>query len=194
MVAIGNALRGGRIPGTTIACVVSDQPSAAGIEKARALGLETVVVARAAGEKRAQHDARILAVLRAREVDLVCLAGYMRLLSKDFIEAYKGRILNIHPSLLPAFPGLDAQRQAFEHGVKVTGATVHFVTEELDAGPIVTQLPVTIWEDDTVETLTARILEKEHRIYPSAISLYAQGRLRMEGRRVVILDRAAPEE
>ena len=189
MRAIVSAWKAGRIPGGTIACVISNRPDAAGLALADEQDVPAVVVARNRGESREDHDGRILEVLAEHQVGLVCLAGYMRLLSPRFIEAYRGRILNIHPSLLPAFPGLDAQRQAFEHGAKVTGATVHFVDEDLDAGPIVSQLPVTIWDDDTVQTLTARILEKEHRIYPDAVSLYTQGRLRIEGRRVVVLPR-----
>ena len=190
MEAIVNAWRAGRIAGAHVACVISDKPEGGGLGRAEALGIPTHVVARARGEARADHDGRILSLLASERIDLVCLAGYMRLLSAPFVRAYTGRILNIHPSLLPSFPGLDAARQAFDHGVKVTGATVHFVTEELDGGPIVLQLPVTIWEHDTVETVAARILEKEHRIYPTAISLFAQGRLRIRGRRVEIEEKS----
>jgi phosphoribosylglycinamide formyltransferase-1 len=126
----------------------------------------------------------MLALLRGEDVQLVCLAGYMRLLSGPFIQAFAGRILNVHPSLLPAFPGLDAQRQAFEHGVKISGATVHLVEEALDAGPIVLQEAVPVSDDDTAETLAARILEAEHRLYPRAVRLLLEGRVRVEGRRV----------
>ena len=132
---------------------------------------------------RGEYDRRLASELLARRVDLVCLAGFMRLLGPEFVDAFPNRILNIHPSLLPAFPGLDAQRQAFEHGVKVTGVTVHLVTAELDAGPIVLQRAVPVLPDDTVETLAARILVEEHRLYPEAIQLRAQGRLEGRGRR-----------
>jgi len=168
MVALVDAVKSGEIPDSEIPLVISDKPNAAGLEKARERGVETIVVERK-GRTREQHDADIIAELRKRGVELVCLAGYMRLLSCDFIHAFPNRIVNIHPSLLPSFPGLDAQRQALEHGVQVTGCTVHFVNEELDAGPIILQRAVEVRDDDTVESLSARILEQEHRAYVDAI-------------------------
>jgi phosphoribosylglycinamide formyltransferase-1 len=138
------------------------------------------------GRKREDYDAELVSVLRDHGVELVCLAGFMRLLSPVFIRAFPGRVLNVHPALLPAFPGLDAQRQAFEHGVKVSGATVHLVDEGLDSGPIVAQEAVPVRTDDTVESLAARILEAEHRIYPQAVRLLLGGRCRIEGRRVIV--------
>jgi phosphoribosylglycinamide formyltransferase-1 len=133
---------------------------------------------------RAEHEREIIAALQTHEIELVCLAGFMRLLSPDFIEAYRGRILNIHPSLLPAFPGLDAQRQAIEHGVKVSGCTVHFVDETLDGGPIIVQRVVPVMDDDTPETLAARILIEEHQAYAEAVGLVVTGNYEIEGRRV----------
>jgi phosphoribosylglycinamide formyltransferase-1 len=169
MQAIVDAVQSGRIPGSEVAVVVSDQPDAAGLIKAKEKGVETIVVERA-GRKRVEHDAEIAAELKKRGVELVCLAGYMRLLSPEFIRAFPQRIVNIHPSLLPAFKGLDAQRQAFEDGVKVTGCTVHFVDEELDNGPIIAQRTVEVRDDDTAETLSARILDEEHKLYVEAIA------------------------
>jgi phosphoribosylglycinamide formyltransferase-1 len=169
--------------GGTIALVISNVAEAPGLERARGAGIATAVCDHR-GRTREAHDLEMLALLRARDVRLVCLAGYMRLLSGGFIQAFAGRILNVHPSLLPAFPGLDAQRQAWEHGVRVSGATVHLVEEALDAGPIVLQEAVPVNEGDTPETLAARILEAEHRIYPRAVRLLLEGRVRVEGRRV----------
>jgi phosphoribosylglycinamide formyltransferase-1 len=169
MVALADAVRDGRIPNAEIAIVISDQPNAAGLAKARERGIETLVIERR-GRQRAEHDREIVAALEAKNVDLVCLAGYMRLLSPEFIAAYRGRILNIHPSLLPAFPGLEAQRQALEHGVKTSGCTVHFVDESLDGGPIIAQRVVPVCDDDTVESLSTRILTEEHKLYPEAVS------------------------
>jgi phosphoribosylglycinamide formyltransferase-1 len=168
MVAIVDAVKSGEIPGSEIAVVISDKPNAAGLAKAKERGVETVVIERR-GRTREEHDAEIIAELNARGVELICLAGYMRLLSCDFINAFPDRIINIHPSLLPAFPGLDAQRQALEHGVKITGCTVHFVNEALDAGPIILQRAVEVRDDDTVESLSARILEQEHPAYVEAV-------------------------
>ncbi|HVS80896.1 MAG TPA: phosphoribosylglycinamide formyltransferase [Pyrinomonadaceae bacterium] len=170
MVALADAVREGRIPNAEIAVVISDQPSAAGLRNAKERGIETLVIERR-GRKREEHDREIIAALRAKNVDLVCLAGYMRVLSREFVAAYRGRILNIHPSLLPAFPGLDAQRQALEHGVKSTGCTVHFVDETLDGGPIIAQRVVPVDETDTVESLSARILAEEHKLYPETMSV-----------------------
>ena len=168
MVAIVDAVQSGEIPESEVAVVISDKRDAAGLAKAVERGVETVVVERH-GRTREEHDAEIIAELQERGVELVCLAGYMRLLSCDFIRAFPGRIINIHPSLLPAFPGLDAQRQALEHGVKISGCMVYYVNEELDAGPIILQRTVEIKDDDTVESLSARILEQEHRAYVEAI-------------------------
>ena len=173
MVALVEAVRSGEIPDSEVAIVISDKPSAHGLAKARERGVETVVLERR-GRSREEHDAEIIAELRKRNVELVCLAGYMRLLSKDFIYAFENRIVNIHPSLLPAFPGLDAQRQAIEHGVKISGCTVHFVNEDLDAGPIILQRAVEVRGDDTVETLSARILEREHEAYVEAVKQIAR--------------------
>ena len=170
MLALSDAVRDGRIPDAEIAIVISDKGDARGLELARERGIETVAIERR-GRNREEHEREIISVLRERRVDLVCLAGYMRLLSPCFIEAFRGRILNIHPSLLPAFPGLDAQRQALEHGVTVSGCTVHFVDETLDGGPIIMQRTVPVIEGDTVETLSARILEQEHEVYAEAVAL-----------------------
>ena len=177
MVALTDAVRDGRIPNAEVAVVVSDQPDAAGLVKAKERGIETLVICRR-GRRREEHDREIVSALRAKDVDLVCLAGYMSVLSLEFLDAYRGRILNIHPSLLPAFPGLDAQRQALEHGVESTGCTVHFVDETLDGGPVVAQRIVDIQPDDTVETLSERILIEEHRLYPEVVSLVLEERAR----------------
>ena len=170
MVAIVDAVGSGEIPASEVAVVISDKPDAPGLEKARERGVETIAIERR-GRPRAEHDAEIAAELERRSVDLVCLAGYMRLLSPGFIDRFPNCIINIHPSLLPAFPGLDAQRQAVEAGVKISGCTVHFVNEELDAGPIILQRAVNVEEGDTAETLAARILEEEHRAYVEAVKL-----------------------
>jgi phosphoribosylglycinamide formyltransferase 1 len=179
--ALIDAAADGRLGGR-IAAVISNVAEAPGLQRARAAGIPAHVVDHA-GRPREVHDREMLAALRAHDVSLVCLAGYMRLLSAEFIHAFPGRILNVHPSLLPAFPGRDAARQAFEHGVQVTGATVHLVDEGLDSGPIVLQEAVPVAADDTPETLAARILEAEHRIYPRAVRMALDG-LRLEGRRV----------
>jgi phosphoribosylglycinamide formyltransferase-1 len=168
MVALVDAVKSGEIPDSQVAVVISDKANAAGLEKARDRGVETVVIERR-GRTREEHDAEIVAELQRRNVELVCLAGYMRLLSCGFIQAFPNRIVNIHPSLLPSFPGLDAQAQALRNGVKVTGCTVHFVNEALDAGPIILQHAVEVRDDDTEETLSARILEVEHRLYVDAV-------------------------
>jgi len=184
MLAIGEAIGAGRLD-ATIAVVVSSRPGAPGLERAAAAGIPTAVVAPRDHASREACDRAIVAVLRAHEVDLVCLAGYMRLITPAFVEAFPDAILNVHPSLLPSFPGLDAQHQAWTHGVKVSGATVHFVTAELDAGPIVLQAAVPVEDADTAETLSARILVEEHRIYPEAIARIVGGGWRIDGRRVV---------
>jgi len=173
MVALVDAAKSGAIPNSDVAIVISDKADAPGLEKARERGVETVVIERN-GRKRQEHDAEIAAKLKEKAVDLVCLAGYMRLLSPQFIKEFPDGIINIHPSLLPAFPGLDAQKQAFDHGVKVTGCTVHFVNEDLDAGKIVLQRAVEVKDDDTAETLAARILDEEHKLYVEAVKRMAQ--------------------
>jgi len=185
MLALADAVDEGRIPHAQIALVVSDQANAAGLQRARVRGLDALVVERE-GRSREEHDRAIVAALRERGVEIVCLAGYMRLLSKYFIEAYHYRILNIHPSLLPAFPGLDAHRQVLEHGVKWTGCTVHFVDETLDGGPIIAQKIVPVLDDDTEETLAARILEQEHQLYAEALAVVVSGKYEIVGRRVIL--------
>lgn len=170
MLALSDAIDNGTIPNAEIAVVISDKSNAPGLALAKERGIETLAIERR-GRNREEHEQEIIVALRERHVDLICLAGYMRLLSPCFVEAFRGRILNIHPSLLPAFPGLDAQRQALEHGAKVSGCTVHFVDETLDGGPIIAQRAVPVLEADTVETLSARILEQEHKIYPKAVAL-----------------------
>ena len=183
MVALADAAQAGRVPGAQVVRVLSDKAGAAGLERARERGIETAVVERR-GRTREEHEREVAAALRASGVELVCLAGYMRLLSPCFLEEFRGRVLNIHPSLLPAFPGLDAQRQAVEHGVRVSGCTVHFVDETLDGGPIITQRVVSVLDSDTPETLSARILEEEHKAYPEALALVCSGRYEVVGRRV----------
>jgi phosphoribosylglycinamide formyltransferase-1 len=183
MVSLCDAAQRGQLPGAKIAVVISDQKDAAGLGRARELGVETLLIERR-GRTRLEHDREIIAALREHEVDLVCLAGYMRLLSPEFIEAYRGRILNIHPSLLPSFPGLDVHRQAIEHGVKWSGCTVHFVDETLDGGPIIAQAIVPVEDDDTPDTLAARILKEEHRLYAEALALVLSGEYEIVGRRV----------
>ena len=168
MVALVDAVKNGEIPDSEVAIVISDKPNAAGLEKARERGVETVVIERR-GRSREEHDADLIDELRRRDVELVCLAGYMRLLSKDFIQAFPDKIVNIHPSLLPAFPGLNVQQQAIDAGVKTSGCTVHFVNEDLDAGPIILQRTVEVRDDDTAETLAVRILEQEHGAYVEAV-------------------------
>jgi phosphoribosylglycinamide formyltransferase 1 len=184
MLAIGEAIAARRLD-ATIAVVVSSRAAAPGLERAAAAGIPTAVIAPKDHASREACDRAIVETLRAHEVELVCLAGYMRLITPAFVEAFPDAILNVHPSLLPAFPGLDAQHQAWTHGVKVSGATVHFVTAELDAGPIVLQAAVPVEESDTADTLSARILVEEHRIYPAAIARVLAGGWRIEGRRVV---------
>ena len=169
-----------------IAAVISNRSKARGIEIARERGLPAVVLP-SKGVPREEYDRLLVAELQARGVDLVCLAGFMRLLTAEFCRAFPLRALNIHPSLLPAFPGLDAQKQAIEHGAKVSGCTVHFVEEGLDSGPIILQAAVPVLDDDTEETLAARILKEEHRIYSEAVAIILSGRWRMDRRRVCIL-------
>jgi len=189
--AIIDAIAAGSL-GATIAVVVSNRADAQGLARARAAGIKARVVDHRDYDSREAFDAALVEQLRARHVDLVSLAGFMRLLGPVMIRAFPNAILNIHPSLLPAFPGLEAQRQALEHGVKVSGATVHLVTPELDAGPIVLQAAVPVREDDTVDTLAARILVQEHRIYPQAIGDVLGGGWSVEGRRFVRAATAEP--
>lgn len=182
--AIIDAIATGRLR-ATVAIVISNVADAGGLDRARAAGIDTLVMPHGESRTRADYDGRLVNALREQAVDLVCLAGFMRLLGPTFVDAFPNRILNIHPSLLPAFPGLDAQRQAFEHGVTVSGATVHFVDAGLDAGPIVLQAAVPVLPDDTADTLAARILEAEHRIYPEAIQRVLDGGWALDGRRFV---------
>jgi phosphoribosylglycinamide formyltransferase-1 len=171
--------------GVEIAVVISNRAEARGLEAALARGMNAVCLP-SKGLDREVYDRMLVAELHKHDVDLVCLAGFMRLLSAGFIREFPNRILNIHPSVLPAFPGLDAQHQALAHGVKITGCTVHFVDEDLDAGPIVIQAAVPVLDDDTEETLSARILKQEHRIYAEAIGIVIAGKYRVEGRRVLL--------
>ncbi len=184
--ALAESVAAGRIPDAEIAIVISNREGAPGIERARQRGIETRVIP-SKGLEREAYDRQVVAVLQEKRVDLVCLAGFMRILSPYFVAAYRDRILNIHPALLPAFPGLEAQRQALEYGVKWSGCTVHFVDENLDAGPIIVQAPVPVQDDDTAETLAARILKEEHRIYSEAVRIVLEGRFHIEGRRVIQL-------
>ena len=183
--ALADSVAAGRIPGAEISVVLSNREDAPGIEKARARGIAARAIP-SKGLEREAYDRLMVAALREHRVELVCLAGYMRLLSPHFVAAFPQRILNIHPSLLPAFPGLESQRQALEHGVKFTGCTVHLVDENLDAGPILLQAVVPVEDGDTPETLSARILREEHRIYTEAVRIVLEGRYRIEGRRVLI--------
>jgi phosphoribosylglycinamide formyltransferase 1 len=181
--AIVDAVRGRRLD-AEIAVVISNRADAPGLDRARDAGIEALHVGPRDYPDRDAYDRALVQALRSRQVDLVCLAGYMRLVGAPMLHAFPLRILNIHPSLLPAFPGLDAQRQALDYGVRLSGATVHFVTNELDAGPIVLQSAVPVLPGDTPETLAARILVEEHRIYPEAIAIVLAGRFRIEGRQV----------
>lgn len=182
--ALIEAIRDGRLD-ATIAVVISNRADAPGLARAREAVVETAVLQHTDWPTRDAYDRALVDALREREVDLVCLAGFMRLLSPTFVDAFPNRILNIHPSLLPAFPGVDAQRQALAHGVRLSGATVHLVTADLDAGPIILQSAVPVLPDDTVETLSARILIEEHRLYPDAIRQVLDGRWKIDGRRFV---------
>ena len=186
MTAIVEAVRSGQIPNSEVAVVISDKTNAEGLEKAKARGIEMIVITRK-GRTREEHDAEIIAELKRRDVELVCLAGYMRLLSKDFVRAFPDKIINIHPSLLPAFPGLDAQRQAIEYGVKLTGCTVHFVDDQLDHGAIILQKAVEVADGDTAESLSAKILKHEHALYIEAIKQIAEGNIKVVGRKVKLL-------
>ena len=182
--ALADSVAAGRIPDAEIAIVISNREGARGIERAKARGLSTRVLP-SKGLEREAFDRQVVAVLNEYRVGLVCLAGYMRLLSPYFVKAFPNRILNIHPSLLPSFPGLESQRQALEYGVKFAGCTVHFVDENLDAGPIILQAVVPVADDDTEETLSAKILMEEHRIYSEAVKIVLAGEFKLEGRRVL---------
>ena len=184
MVAIVEAVLSGEIPDSEVAVVISDKTSAQGLQKAKERGIETIVITRK-GRTREEHDAEIIAELKKRNIELICLAGYMRLLSSDFIHAFPDKIINIHPSLLPAFPGLDAQKQAVEYGVKISGCTVHFVDEDLDHGVIILQKAIEVEDEDTPETLAARILEFEHTAYIEALKRIDSGQIEIRGRRVI---------
>jgi len=182
--ALADSVVSRRIPNAEIALVLSNREAAAGIDRARARGLATRVIP-SKGLEREAYDRLVVAALNEAKVDLVCLAGYMRLLSPYFVAAFPQRILNIHPSLLPSFPGLEAQKQALDYGVKFAGCTVHFVDENLDAGPIILQSVVPVEDRDTEETLSARILKEEHRMYSEAVKLVLEGKYKILGRRVV---------
>jgi phosphoribosylglycinamide formyltransferase-1 len=186
--ALAETAARGRMPAAVVV-LVTDRPGAAALAIAQELGVEAVVLEPRLHPSRDAHEKAVVAALEERRVGLVCLAGYMRLLSGAFVGHFGGRLLNIHPSLLPAFPGLHPHRQALEHGVKVSGATVHFVDEGVDTGPIVLQAAVPVLADDTEDTLSDRILVEEHRIYPEAVRLFAEGRLEIRGRRVHIRER-----
>ncbi|RMG43826.1 MAG: phosphoribosylglycinamide formyltransferase [Acidobacteria bacterium] len=194
MTALLEAMRAGEVPAEP-AVVVSNKEDAPGIAKARSYGVPVEVVPSSAyrGRGREAHDRAVAEALDAHRAEIVCLAGYMRVLTPWFVERYAGRLLNIHPSLLPAFPGLHAQRQALEHGVRIAGCTVHFVDAEVDHGPIVVQAAVPVLPGDDEETLAARILEQEHRCYPLALKLLCEERLRIEGRRVVVAGESPAE-
>lgn len=180
--AIANSIAGNQIPNARIAVVISNKPDAGGLETARGLGLTTLAIP-SKGKEREQHDREVVEALERHHVDLICLAGYMRLLSPWFVQQFPQRILNIHPSLLPAFPGLEAQEQAFAYGVKLAGCTVHFVDEELDHGPIIVQKAVPVLDSDDEHTLSQRILDQEHIAYPEAINLVLEGKFKTMGRR-----------
>jgi len=183
--ALLDACADGRIDGQVVV-VIADKADAFGLERARQAGVAAIFADPAAYETKNAYDLALAETLKGKQVDLVCLAGFMRLVRKPLLQAFEGRIINVHPSLLPAFPGLEAQRQALEYGARVAGCTVHFVTAGMDEGPIILQSAVPVLADDTVVELSSRILQEEHRIYPEAVQLFALGRLRVEGRRVQI--------
>ncbi|MFI5089463.1 MAG: phosphoribosylglycinamide formyltransferase [Terriglobales bacterium] len=183
-VAIADNIDAGRIPGARIAAVISNRPDAPGIETARQRGLDARVIP-SKGKQREEHDREVVAVLKEKRVELVCLAGYMRLLSAWFVQQFPNRVLNIHPALLPSFPGLEAQKQAFDYGVKVSGCTVHFVDEQLDHGAIIVQKAVPVYDTDDEHSLADRILEQEHIAYSEAIRIVLEGNYEIAGRRVV---------
>ncbi len=184
--ALAESVAAGRIPNAEMAIVISNREGAPGIERAKARGIATRVIP-SKGLEREAYDRLVAAVLDQHQVDLICLAGYMRLLSPYFVANFPNRILNIHPSLLPSFPGLESQRQALEYGVKLAGCTVHFVDENLDAGPIIVQAVVPVKDDDTEASLSERILKEEHRIYTEAVRIVLEGKYKIAGRRVLRL-------
>ncbi|TRB09298.1 phosphoribosylglycinamide formyltransferase [Agrobacterium tumefaciens] len=184
MVSLAKACQAADFP-AEIACVISDKASAGGLEKARELGIPTLVFERKTYASKAEHEGAILAALGEIAPDIICLAGYMRLISGDFIAPYEGRIINIHPSLLPLFPGLHTHQRAIDSGMKISGCTVHFVTEGMDEGPTIAQGAVPVVPDDTAETLAARILTVEHQLYPLTLKRLAEGKVRMEGSKAV---------
>ncbi len=184
--ALADSIAAGRIPDAQVAIVIANREGAQGIDRATARGISTLVLP-SRGLEREVYDRQVVAALRENKVDLVCLAGYMRLLSPYFVQSFPQRILNIHPSLLPSFPGLESQRQALEYGVKFAGCTVHFVDENLDAGPIILQSVVPVLDSDTEDTLSEKILREEHRIYSQAVRIVLEGRFKIEGRRVIQL-------
>ena len=183
--ALAENVSTGRIPNAEIALVISNQPEALGLQRAAARGIPARMIP-SKGLQREAYDRQVAAVLEEHQVDLICLAGYMRLLSPYFVAAFPQKILNIHPSLLPSFPGLEAQRQALEHGVKFAGCTVHFVDENLDAGPIILQAVVPVEDADDEHALSERILREEHRIYSEAVKIVLEGKYRIRGRRVLL--------
>ena len=188
--ALADSVAAGRIPNAEIAVVISNREGAPGIDKAKQRKIPARVIP-SKGLEREAYDRQVVAVLQEYKIDLVCLAGYMRLLSPYFVASYPQRILNIHPSLLPSFPGLESQRQALEYGVKFAGCTVHFVDENLDAGPIILQATVPVRDADTEATLSARILAEEHRLYSQAVRIVLEGKYKIEGRRVILRESAS---
>ena len=183
MEAIIGAVQSREIPGSEVVVVISDKATAEGLKKAQGRNVETLVISRNS-RTREEHDAEIITELKKRNVELICLAGYMRLLSKNFVQSFSDKIINIHPSLLPSFPGLDAQRQAIDYGVKISGCTVHYVDEDLDHGAIILQNAVEVTETDTAESLSLKILEHEHRLYIEAIRRIISGKVHIQGRTV----------
>lgn len=182
--ALADSVSAGRIPNAEIAIVISNKPDALGMERARSRGINAQVIA-SKGLQREEYDRKVVGVLQEHKVDLICLAGYMRLLSPFFVAAFPQRIINIHPSLLPSFPGLESQKQALDYGVKIAGCTVHFVDENLDAGPIILQATVPVFDEDDEHTLSERILREEHRIYTEAVRIILGGKYKIIGRRVL---------
>jgi phosphoribosylglycinamide formyltransferase-1 len=183
--ALAENISAGEIPGAEIAIVISNKPDAQGLERAKSRGIPTRMIP-SKGLEREAYDRLVVATLQERQVELICLAGYMRLLSAYFVAAFPQRIINIHPSLLPSFPGLESQKQALEYGVKFAGCTVHFVDENLDAGPIILQSAVPVLDSDNEQTLSERILREEHRIYSEAVKIILEGKYKIEGRRVIL--------
>jgi phosphoribosylglycinamide formyltransferase-1 len=193
MVSLAKACQAADFP-AEIVCVISDKASAGGLEKARDLGIPTLVFERKTYASKAEHEGAILAALGEIAPDIICLAGYMRLISGDFIAPYEGRIINIHPSLLPLFPGLNTHQRAIDSGMKISGCTVHFVTEGMDEGPTIAQGAVPVFSNDTAETLAARLLSVEHQLYPLALKRLAEGKVRMEGGKAVFTDNESKSE